>query len=255
MPAPARATPLASPRKGARSRPAGRRTKAAGRPRRTAGAPRASEERYRLLFERNLAGVFRVDADGRMLECNPALAQLLGYASPDSVLAINARDLYVDPADRERLLARLDPDATVTDHEVRWRRADRSPVWVLLYVRQIRDGASTWREGIAIDITRRKRAERAARETAALRTAAHMANAAAHEINNPLTTVVGRLDMLALRLPEGSPERDLVAKARAASDRIHEIVTRMHHIKRIEYLALSDEELSPIVDIRRSSDG
>lgn len=72
--------------------------------------------------------------------------------------------------------------------------------------------------------------------------------------NNPLTTVVGRLDMLAQRLPEASRERDLVAKARAGSDRIHEIVTRMHRITRIEYLAIADQDLSPILDIRRSSD-
>lgn len=215
---------------------------------------RASEERYRLLFERNLAGVFRVDSGGRVLECNPALARLLGYSSPESVLAINARDFYVDPADREHLLARLHPGETVTNHEVQWRRADGTAIWVLLNVRQTREGTSTWREGIAIDITDRKRAETAARETVALRTVAHLAKGAAHEINNPLTTVVGRLDMLAQRLPEGSRERDLVAKARAASDRIKEIVTHMHHITRIEYLVIADQALPPILDIRKSSD-
>jgi len=217
-------------------------------------ALRASEEGYRLLFERNLAGVFRVDSSGRVLECNPALAQILGYSAPEAVLAINARDLYVDPASRDQLLARLHPDDTVTNHEVQWRRADGTAVWVLLNVRQIRQGALTWREGIAIDVTDRKRAEEVARETAALRTVAHLANAAAHEINNPLTTVVGRLDMLAQRLPEGSRERELVAKARAGSNRIHEIVSRMHHITRIEYLAIADQDLSPILDIRRSSE-
>jgi PAS domain S-box-containing protein len=217
-------------------------------------ALRASEERYRLLFERNLAGVFRVDADGRIRECNPALAQLLGFPSPEALRAINARDLYVDPADRERLLARLQPDETVTNHEVRWRRADGTTVWVLLNVRQMVEGISTWREGIAIDITDRKLAEEAAREAAALRTVAHLANAAAHEINNPLTTVIGRLDMLAQCLPDGSKERDLVAKARAASDRIREMVTRMHQITRIEYLIGPDEGLPPILDLRKSSD-
>lgn len=222
--------------------------------RRTDEALRASEKRYRLLFERNLAGVFRVGADGRLLDCNPALSQLLGYPSPEAARAINARDFYVDPADQDRLLARLQPEETVTNHEVRWRRADGTAVWVLLNVRQTVEGPSTWREGIAIDMTDRKRAEEAAREAAALRTVAHLANAAAHEINNPLTTVVGRLDMLAQRLPDGSKERDLVAKARAASDRIHEMVTRMHQITRIEYLISPDERLPPILDLRKSSD-
>jgi PAS domain S-box-containing protein len=222
--------------------------------RRPEEALRASEERYRLLFERNLAGVFRASSDGRILECNPALAQLLGYPSPEPVLAMNAQDLYVDPADRERLLARLHPDETVTNHEVRWRRADGTAVWVLLNVRQTREGPSTWREGIAIDITDRKRAEETAREASALRTVAHLANTAAHEINNPLTTVIGRLDMLAERFPEDSEERRLVAKAREASDRIHEVVQRMQNITRIEYLIAPNQELPPILDIRKSSD-
>ncbi len=77
--------------------------------RRAEEAMRASEERYRSLFERNMAGVYRATVDGRILDCNPALARLLGYPSPEPVLAMNARELYVDPADRERLLARLGP--------------------------------------------------------------------------------------------------------------------------------------------------
>jgi len=217
-------------------------------------ALRASEERYRLLFERNLAGVFRAASDGRILECNPALADLLGCDSPAAVLAMNAADLYVDLQDRERLLARLHPGETVTAHEVRWRRADGAEIWVLLSVRQMAEGATTWREGIAIDITDRKRAEEASRETATLRTIAHLANAAAHEINNPLTTVFGRLDMLVGHVPEGSEERRLLARAREAGERIREIVERMHHITRVEYLAVTDQDLPPILDIRKSSD-
>jgi two-component system, cell cycle sensor histidine kinase and response regulator CckA len=216
-------------------------------------ALRASEERYRLLFERNLAGVFRAASDGRVLECNPALAELLGYPSPEAVLAINATDVYADPQDRERLLARLQPGETLTDQEVRWRRADGREIWVLLSVRQMSDGLTTWREGIAIDITDRRRAEEAAREAMTLRTIAHLANGAAHEINNPLTTVVGRLDMLALHVAAGSEPHRLLMRARQASERIREIVERMHHITRVEYLTGSDEGLPPILDIRKSS--
>jgi PAS domain-containing protein len=41
-----------------------------------------SEKRYRLLFERNLAGVFRATLDGRLLECNQATARMFGYENP-----------------------------------------------------------------------------------------------------------------------------------------------------------------------------
>ena len=105
---------------------------------------------------------------------------------------------------------------------------------------------------LAID---RARAERAERQATALRHLAHLANATAHEINNPLTTVIGRLEMLAERLVEGSDERELIDKARAAADRIRDIVARMHHITRIEYLIEPGRELPPILDIRKSSEG
>src|SRR5678815_3075764 len=40
---------------------------------------RASEEKYRQLFERNLAGVFVSDVDGTLIDCNDSFAQIFGY--------------------------------------------------------------------------------------------------------------------------------------------------------------------------------
>ncbi len=54
-------------------------------------AIRESEKRYRLLFERNLAGVFRTTLGGRVLECNQATASIFGYDSPEEILALPAR--------------------------------------------------------------------------------------------------------------------------------------------------------------------
>src|SRR5215467_3096312 len=42
---------------------------------------RAAEERYRMVFERTVAGVYRTSVDGRFLECNLALAHMLGFDS------------------------------------------------------------------------------------------------------------------------------------------------------------------------------
>ena len=59
--------------------------------------------------------------------------------------------------------------------------------------------------------------------------------------------------MLIPRLRENSEERRFAAIARAACDRIHDIVRRMHHITRIEYLIDPSQTLPPPSDIRKSS--
>ncbi|HEY2094731.1 MAG TPA: GAF domain-containing protein [Thermoanaerobaculia bacterium] len=46
-----------------------------------------SEARYRMLFERNIAGVFRTTRDGRILDCNSAFANALGYTSREDLLS------------------------------------------------------------------------------------------------------------------------------------------------------------------------
>lgn len=97
------------------------------------------------------------------------------------------------------------------------------------------------------------REARARSESAQLRAVAHLANAAAHEINNPLTTVIGRLDMLADRLPTESRERELVAKARGASTRITEMVGHMQNITHLEYLAVAGPGLPATLDLKKSA--
>ena len=45
----------------------------------------AMEKRYQRLFERNLAGVCQTALDGRLLDCNDAMATMLGYASREDI--------------------------------------------------------------------------------------------------------------------------------------------------------------------------
>jgi len=124
-------------------------------------ALRASEQRYRSLFEQNLAGVFRTLLDGRILDCNQSFAQTFGFDSPDEVLARRAWELYFDPADREALITRLKEQGYVTNFEQRLRRKDGSPIWVLANVSLVGrgDGAPAVIEGTIINITQRQQAE------------------------------------------------------------------------------------------------
>jgi diguanylate cyclase (GGDEF)-like protein/PAS domain S-box-containing protein len=123
-------------------------------------AVRASERRYRLLFERNLAGLYRTSLDGRILDCNSAFARILGYPSREDVLRVSALDLYSDPGDRESFVARLSQQRVLVNFELCLRRQDGSPVWVLANESLIEEpDGETVMDGSLIDITDRRRAE------------------------------------------------------------------------------------------------
>lgn len=122
---------------------------------------RESERRYRLLFERNLAGVFRTSAAGRIIECNPATSRLFGFESPTELLNVSVLKLYDSAIDRDLFLARLQREKQITNHEMRFRRKNGDPVWAMVNVTLIENesGVPAFIEGSLIDITQRKLAE------------------------------------------------------------------------------------------------
>ena len=126
-------------------------------------ALRESEERYRTLFEHNLAGVFRTSADGDILECNVAMANMLGAGSPREILAHNVLDFYFSDEDRAKFIGELEAQGKVTDYELRLRRKDGSPLWVIanVNIRVPAAGGSPIIEGALVNITDRKRAKEA----------------------------------------------------------------------------------------------
>jgi two-component system cell cycle sensor histidine kinase/response regulator CckA len=120
-----------------------------------------SERRYRLLFERNLAGVYRSSLDGRIEDCNEAFAHIYGYASRAEILAVPANSLYLHSDDRQRFVATLRSSGALISHESRGRRCDGSPLWLLENASLVPDdaGALTHLQGTVIDITARKESQ------------------------------------------------------------------------------------------------
>jgi len=123
---------------------------------RDVGDRKANEARYRLLFERNLAGVYRTTTDGRILDCNDACARIFGYESRDEILSADANDFYFDDAERDRVVQMLRDQQQISNLELRLRRRDGSTVWVLENVNLL-DGEVL--EGTIFDITDRKHAQ------------------------------------------------------------------------------------------------
>jgi PAS domain S-box-containing protein len=108
-------------------------------------------------------GVYRSTTDGRMLDANPAMVQMLGYPDRKTLLATRAADLYADPSVRERWIATLERAGSITDLESQVRRYDGSTIWARARARIVRprSGGGAYLEGVIADITDRKRAEAA----------------------------------------------------------------------------------------------
>ncbi|MFQ5842520.1 MAG: PAS domain S-box protein, partial [Thermodesulfobacteriota bacterium] len=125
-----------------------------------------SEERYKNLFERVRHGIFISTKEGRFLDCNPALLEMLGYRSKEEFLKINiARDLYVNPKDRRTFQSLVERNGFVKDFEVEFKRKDGQKIIILLTAHPIRnEGEIIGYEGLIIDITERKDMERRVRE-------------------------------------------------------------------------------------------
>jgi PAS domain S-box-containing protein len=133
---------------------------------RTEEALMQSEERYRLLFERNLAGIFRSTVDGRILDCNESFVRLLGYDSKEDLLSYKSWDLYPERNSRSDYISHLEEQQLLTNYEVCLKRKDGSLVWVLENVNLLpgKNGDKII-EGALIDITERKQTEEALKQS------------------------------------------------------------------------------------------
>src|SRR5438445_721779 len=103
------------------------------------------------------------------------------------------------------------------------------------------------------DVVAGRAAEAARRDAAQLRAVTLLARAAAHEINNPLTAVLGGLGLAARRLTPDSEEGKWIERAREGGERIRDIVARMNRITQVEE-APQIGALPPILDLKKSSE-
>jgi PAS domain S-box-containing protein len=122
---------------------------------------KSSEERYRVLFEQNLAGIYITSLNGEILNCNDMFVKMLKYASVDEIVGRNVFDFYCDPYQREKVALSFANHENISNGELELCCKDNSRIYVLKNV-SIRAEAmdnSFFCDGIVVDITERKRAE------------------------------------------------------------------------------------------------
>ncbi len=130
---------------------------------------RVNEEKYRNLFNFAPLGFFRSTADGRFIELNFTMAQMLGYDTPEEVMA-NVTDisgqLYTEPEKRRKIIDYCKKNPSVHQFENTYRKLDGSVFIANLYLRVVSDkqGDIDYLEGMLEDITFRKATEQTIKE-------------------------------------------------------------------------------------------
>ena len=201
-----------------RKSPPRTRRAAAARPRRD----RATA--FARLFEAAREGVFigSVHVTGAIddgaIAANPHLKAIFGYAAgtPETRVAPFAPDRFADPAARVAFLARLRSDGAVDGYLLRMRRLDGSPVWVEVTARAEAVDSRLHIEALVRDVSERKKRDDESRDLyQQLLQAEKMAalgqtiSGVAHELNNPLATILSWAERLADKTLDPSARRGI----------------------------------------------
>jgi PAS domain S-box-containing protein len=216
-----------------------------------------TERKYRQLIEDSAEGVI-IHGLGQVRFVNAAALRIFGYTDPAEVLGQPILD-RIAPEYREmvagRVDARLRGEPTPATVEFEGLRRDGTRFWI-----QATGTAVEWEGARAtlvsfLDISERQRREAAEREAASLRSVAKLANAAAHEINNPLTVIRGNVQLAAAKIGSTRPDLDRhFEHAERAVLRIAEMINHMTRITRLEALSGVNTAGVETLDLRRSSE-
>lgn len=206
-------------------------------------ALQSSEIRYRTIFENAQEGIYRTSAEGHFALVNPALVNMLGYASATELMALDiTHDLYLTPSDRQSILERLAQEGRITNVETEWKRKDGTPITVSLSTHILYDSQQQiiGYEGLVFDMSQRRAMEQ---EREALIAELEAKNAelerftytVSHDLKSPLITIRGYLGYLEKGVKTGNLDRFQADMSRIveATNKMQRLLAELLELSRI----------------------
>jgi two-component system, cell cycle sensor histidine kinase and response regulator CckA len=183
---------------------------------------RKAEEKYRNIFESSAEGILQTLPSGRVITANPAAARILGFSSPDDLMAgiHNMANHYANADDRQRLLGMIEAEGSKA-MEVQFTRKGGAAIWVLARGRAVRDkdGAIAYYEVTIEDIAERKHLQEQLFQAQKMEAIGRLAGGVAHDFNNLLTAIIGYSSLAANKLASSDPIRQDVGEIEKAGRR------------------------------------
>ena len=214
------------------------------------------------LIDSSPDAVVACDLTGRVVLFNKAAEALTGYQAAEAIARLEARHLYPPGVPRD-LIERMrssGPSLRVEGYrtELVPRAGEGVPVLVAASLLEEEGDEMAW---VAILVDQRERidvekrlatAEEKLKEREKQAMIAELAGAAAHELNQPLTSVLGYADLLRRKVPPGDPSARPVEIIYREAERMAEIVRKIGRITRYETTTYLGKVR--IVDIDKATD-
>jgi len=214
-------------------------------------ALRRSAASYRSLVQNAPFGILKATLGGRILQANPALVRMLGYASEEEVLNLDmANDVYRRPAEREGAMAWTRTRDSAEGIELEFRRKEGSAFSVRCDIHIVRDahGQPEFLESFIEDVTERRDLEVQLRQRQKMEAIGLLAGGVAHDFNNLLGVISGYAELVGEQVAPGSGTFASVEQIRKAADRAAALTRQLLAFSRQQVLETKILDINFIVE-------
>ncbi len=208
-----------------------------------------AEEKYRTLFEESKDGVYITDPSGRFLDINPAGVELLGFSSKEEILKVDIKDLYINPADREKYKEAMERYGYVKDYEIALRKKNGEKRIILDTGSVVRDekGNIVAYRGIIRDITENKKLEQQLLQAQKMDAIGVLAGGIAHDFNNMLQVILGFTDLALSKISSTSPLFNDLQKIKNTTEKAANLVQKLLAFSRRQFLEKKAVDLNELL--------